>query len=71
MIAWNPVSLDMKKKYGGLVHRSESDGGFPGNCGYLKKWGEDLRAGGKHPECSLGFSHASRGNSLAQVRAVR
>jgi len=68
MIAWNPVSLDMKKKYGGLVHRSESDGGFPGNCGYLKKWGEDLRAGGKHPECSLGFSHASRGNSLAQVR---
>jgi len=68
MIPWNPVTLEMKKKYGGLIHRSESDEGFPGNCGYLEKWGVDLRAGGKHPECSLGFSHAARGNSLAQVR---
>ncbi len=68
MIPWNPVTLEMKRKYGGLIHRSESDSGFPGNCGYLKKWGADLRAGGKHPECSMGFSHAARGNSLAQVR---
>jgi len=68
MIPWNPVTPAMKKKYGGLIHRSETDRGFPGNCGYLMKWGDDIRAGGKHPECSMGFSHAARGNSLSEVR---
>ncbi len=68
MIPWFPVTEEMKKKYGGLIHRSETDGGFPGNCGYLMKWGADIGAGGRHPECSMGFSHAARGNSLSQVR---
>lgn len=69
MIPWNPVTLEMKKKYGGIIHSSEADvGAWPGNCGYLLKWADDIRAGGKHPECSLGFSHAARGNSLVQVR---
>ncbi|NIP92718.1 MAG: hypothetical protein GWO24_04335, partial [Akkermansiaceae bacterium] len=68
MIPWFPVTDEMKKKYGGLIHRSETDGGFPGKCGYLAQWGEDLRAGGQHPECSMGFSHAARGNCLAEVR---
>ena len=58
----------MKKKYGGLIHSSEVDKGWPGNVGYLEKWGNDIRAGGKYPECSRGFHHASRGNSLSQVR---
>jgi len=68
MIPWNPVSVEMKNKYGGLIHRSETDSGFPGNCGYLMKWGADIRNGGQHPECSMGFSHAARGNSLSQIR---
>lgn len=68
MIPWYQVTDQMKKKYGGLIHRSETDGGFPGKCGYLPDWGKTLAAGGGHPECSLGFSHAARGNSLAEVR---
>jgi hypothetical protein len=68
LIPWFPVTDEMKKKNGGAIHRSETDGGFPGNCGYLPKWGDDIRAGGQHPECSMGFSHAARGNSLSEVR---
>jgi len=68
MIPWNPVTPEMKKRYGGLIHRSETDSGFPGKCGYLMEWGETIRSGGKHPECSMGFSHAARGNSLSEVR---
>ncbi len=69
MIPWFPVTAEMKKKYGGLIHSSETDAGaWPGNCGYLLKWGDDIRAGGAHPECSMGFSHAARGNAMVQVR---
>jgi len=71
MIPWYPVTAAMKKKYGSHLHSSELDAAtFPGNCGYLRKWGEEIRAGGKHPECSMGFSHAARGNSLSEIRRV-
>ena len=69
MIPWSPVTAEMKKKYGGIIHSLETDhGAWPGNVGYLLKWGNDIRAGGAHPECSMGFSHSSRNNALVQVR---
>jgi len=70
LLPWYPVTPEMKKKYGGLIHSSETDAGStPGKIGYLKDWAEAARSGGKIPVDRIGgLTHSSYGNAMVQVR---
>jgi len=70
IIPWYPVTPEMKKKYGGLIHSSETDTKRPGKIGYLKDWAELARSGKPLPAGigMSGLNHASRGNSMSEIR---
>jgi len=59
---WYPVTPEMRKKYGGLIHN-----GHP--RGNLKVWAEGARAGRKLPVDHFGgLIYSGRGNAMCQVR---
>jgi len=70
ILPWYPVTPEMKKKYGGLIHSSETDAGRrPGKIGYLADWAKVARSGGKIPLDRMGgLNHTSRGNSMSEIR---
>ena len=70
ILPWYPVTPEMKKKYGGLIHSSETDArSRPGKIGYLADWAKVARAGGQIPVDRMGgLNHSSRGNSMSEIR---
>jgi len=60
---WYPVTPEMRKKYGGLIHNGPPQGN-------LKAWAKQARAGHRLAGGFRmgGVTHTSRGNSLCQVR---
>jgi len=70
ILPWYPVTPEMKRKYGGLIHSSETDAGSrPGKIGYLADWAKVARSGGKLPIDRMGgLCHSSIGNSLSEIR---
>jgi hypothetical protein len=61
---WYPVTQEMRKKYGGLIHNGAPQGN-------LKAWAGAARAGGAAPGGGLamgGLTHTSCGNSMIEIR---
>jgi len=60
---WYPVTPEMRKKYGGLIHNGPPQG-------HLKVWDEAARAGKPMPGGMRmgGVTHTSCGNSMIEIR---
>jgi len=71
LLPWYPVTPEMKKKYGGLIHSSEIDtGSTPGKIGYLADWAKLARFGDPMPAGIRmgGLTHSSCGNAISHIR---